>query len=127
MRVVDTSAWIEWLLKSPTGAAVAAALPSDADWLVPTIVQLELVKWLRRERGEDVANQAIAFSVNCAVAPLDTSIALTAAGVSQQHKLPLADSIVYATALEYGADILTCEAHFQSLPSVTFVPKKLDE
>ena len=123
MRVVDTSAWIEWLLKSPTGAVVAAALPDNADWLVPTIVQLELAKWVRRERGEDAANQAIAFSVTCAVAPLDTSVAVAAADISRQHKLPLADSIVYATALAHGADVLTCDAHFKALPHVAHIAK----
>lgn len=124
MRVVDTSAWIEWLLKSPTGAVVAAALPDNADWLVPTIVQLELTKWLRRERGEDAANQAIAFSVTCAVAPLDTSIAVAAAHVSRHHRLPLADSIVYATAVAHNADVLTCDAHFEALPRVTCIAKR---
>lgn len=124
MLLVDTSAWIEWLLKSSTGAKVAAALPSDADWLVPTVVQLELAKWLHRERGEDAAHQAIAFSVTCVVAPLDTAIAVAAADISRQHKLPLADSIVYATALAHDADVLTCDAHFEALPRVTYIAKR---
>lgn len=46
MRLVDTSAWIEWLIDSPTGRAVAPHLPDQAEWLVPTMVQLELAKWL---------------------------------------------------------------------------------
>jgi uncharacterized protein with PIN domain len=48
MRVVDTSAWIEWLIGSPTGTAVAADLPDKDQWLVPTIIQLEMAKWLTR-------------------------------------------------------------------------------
>jgi uncharacterized protein with PIN domain len=49
MRVVDTSAWIEWLTGSPLGASLATELPDIAQWLVPTIIQLELAKWLTRE------------------------------------------------------------------------------
>ncbi|MGD9816883.1 MAG: type II toxin-antitoxin system VapC family toxin [Hyphomonadaceae bacterium] len=124
MRVVDTSAWIEWLIKSPTGATVAAALPPNANWLAPTIVQFELAKWVRRERGEEKSDQAIAFSATCVVVPLDTSIAVAAARVSAEHKLPLADAIVYATARAYDADLLTCDAHFKDLPHVILIEKQ---
>ena len=60
MRLVDTSAWIEWLIGSPVGTALTGELPDRGQWLVPTIVQLELAKWLRREVGE-LAAQGIAF------------------------------------------------------------------
>ena len=49
MIVVDTSAWIEWLIGSALGKRIADELPDRQDWLVPTIVQLELAKWLTRE------------------------------------------------------------------------------
>ncbi|HEY1933760.1 MAG TPA: PIN domain-containing protein [Acetobacteraceae bacterium] len=67
MRVVDTSAWIEWLVASPTGTTIAAEVPEREAWLVPTIVQLELGKWLNREAGEDKADQVIAFTEMCVV------------------------------------------------------------
>jgi predicted nucleic acid-binding protein len=123
MRLVDTSAWIEWLIASPTGAALGPALPAREDWLVPTIVQLELVKWLTREVGEDRADEVLAFTQTCQVAPLDTDIAVLAAEMCRQHKLATADAIVYATARGHGADLLTCDAHFQALPGVMFVRK----
>lgn len=123
MRLVDTSAWIEWLIASPTGAAVASAIPARNEWLVPTMVQLELAKWLTREAGEDKADQVIAFTQMCVVAPLDTKIALAAAELCGKHKLATADAIVYASALEHGADLLTCDAHFDGLPRVTFIAK----
>ena len=123
MRVVDTSAWIEWLAASPTGKAVAAAIPARQEWVVPTIVQLELAKWLTREAGEDKADQVTAFSEMCVVAPLDTRIALSAASLCGRHKLATADAIIYATALQYGADLLTCDAHFDGLHGVTLITK----
>ncbi len=123
MRLVDTSAWIEWLIGSPVGSALAQQLPERTQWLVPTIVQLELAKWLTREIGEDKADQVIAFTQTCIVVDLDTSIALSAADLCARRKLATADAIVYATALAQGADLLTCDRHFEKLPSVRFVPK----
>ena len=123
MLIVDTSAWIEWLILSPTGKAVGGMIPSREDWLVPTIVQLELAKWLAREVGGDKADQVIAFTQTCIIAPLETSIALLAAEVCVKHKLATADAIVYATALEYGVKLLTCDAHFEGLPEVNFIAK----
>lgn len=123
MRLVDTSAWIEWLIGSPVGAALAIDLPERGQWLVPTIVQLELAKWLRREVGEDKADQVIAFTETCFIADLDTSVALAAADFCARYKLATADAIVYATALAHGADLLTCDRHFDGLSGVRFVPK----
>jgi predicted nucleic acid-binding protein len=123
MRVVDTSAWIEWLAASPVGKAIAAEMPAPEAWLVPTIVQLELSKWLNREAGEDKADQVTAFTDMCVVVALDTKIELTAAGLCASHRLATADAIIYATALVYEADLLTCDAHFAGLPGVTFFPK----
>ena len=90
---------------------------------MPTIVQLELAKWLAREAPEDVANGLIAFSTECVVVALDTSIAIRAAEYCRAHKLATADAIVYATARESGADLLTCDAHFEGLDGVIYVPK----
>jgi predicted nucleic acid-binding protein len=123
MLLVDTSAWIEWLTGSPLGTRLATDLPDRAQWLVPTLVQLELTKWLTREVGEDKADRAIAFTETCVVADLDTTIALSAAELSARHKLSTADAIIYATALAYNAELLTCDRHFEDLPGVRFVPK----
>jgi predicted nucleic acid-binding protein len=123
MVLVDTSAWIEWLIGSPTGEALSERLPQQSDWLVPTMVQLELAKWLTREVGEDKADQVIAFTQVCQVIPLDTEIALAAADACRTHKLPTADAIVFATARARGATLLTCDAHFEGLPGVDFMQK----
>jgi predicted nucleic acid-binding protein len=123
MRVVDTSAWIEWLTASTTGKTIEKELPDKTSWIVPTIVQLELYKWLMREADEDRADQVIAFTQKCVVMPLDTGLALLAAELHRQHKLATADAIVYATALQENADLLTCDDHFAKLPNVRYIRK----
>jgi|SRR5436190_22362328 len=123
MRLVDTSAWIEWLIGSPVGAVLAPELPPREEWLVPTIVQLELAKWVTREIGEDKADEVIAFTQTCIVADLDTAIALSAADLCGRRNLATADAIIYATASALGADLLTCDRHFEALPGVRYVAK----
>jgi len=118
MVLVDTSAWIEWLLGSTTSDKLAPHLPEQSDWLVPTMVQLELAKWLTREVGEDKADQVIAFTQVCQVVPLDTEIALAAAEACRTHKLATADAIVFATARAKGALVwmpLGLQGHFEPL------------
>lgn len=123
MMLVDSSAWIEWLIGSPTGEQVAEHLPERAGWLIPTMVQLELAKWLTREVGEDKADQVIAFTQVCTVVPLNTEIALAAADACRKHKLATADAIIFATARAYDAMLLTCDKHFENLPTVTLIEK----
>jgi len=123
MRLVDTSAWIEFLIGSVVGVALASELPDRTQWLVPTMVQLELAKWLTREVGEVKADRVIAFTETCLVADLDTATALSAAELCGKLRLATADAIVYATALAHGADLLTCDRHFENLPAVRFIPK----
>lgn len=126
LRVVDTSAWIEWLIASAVGKKLANELPEKALCIVPTIVQLELSRWLWRELGEAQADQVIAYTMKCRVEPLDTATALLAADLHRQHKLATADAIVYATAVRHGAELLTCDAHFKGLPGVVLFPKAPD-
>jgi predicted nucleic acid-binding protein len=121
--VVDTSAWIEWLTGGAVGEALSKQFPDKADCIVPTIVQLELSKWLVREVGEEKADQVIAYTQKCIVVPLDTSIALLAADLHREHKLATADAIVYATARHQHAKLLTCDAHFDGLAGVVLFPK----
>lgn len=123
MRVVDTSVWIEWLTGSPLSKRLAKEIPDKANCVVPTIVQLELAKWLNREAGEEEADRMIAYTQKCVVVPLDTTIALKAADLHRHFKLATADAVVYATALEHGADLLTCDGHFEKLAGVVHFPK----
>ncbi len=124
LRVIDTSAWIEWIIGSALGKKLAKQFPEREQCVVPTIVQLELAKWLQREVGEEQADLVIAYTQKCQVIPLDTSIALLAAELHREYKLATADAIVYATARHLDADLLTCDAHFQGLPGVSLFSKR---
>jgi predicted nucleic acid-binding protein len=89
------------------------------------MVQFELVNWARRvepetQRFEDL----VAFTKTCVIVPLSTEIAVDAAGLSLDHGLAAADAIIYATATSLDADLLTCDAHFERLPRVVYIPKQ---
>jgi predicted nucleic acid-binding protein len=122
MRVVDTSVWIELLIMSPTGKTLVADMPPVDEIIVPTIVQLELAKWLARELP-DLVEDVIGATDNCRIVPLDSAIALQAAEIGRTARLATADSIIYATAIYENADLLTCDAHFQDMPNVIYRPK----
>jgi uncharacterized protein len=123
MRLIDTSAWIEWLIDSDLGRKISRHIPERSEWLVPTIIQLELAKWLTRELGEEKADQVVAFTQTCQVSALDTNIALSAAEYCAKFRLSTADAIVYATALAHKAELVTCDHHFKGLQGVTYFPK----
>jgi len=122
-RVVDTSAWIEWLTGSLLGKKLIKEFPDKAHCVVPTIVQLELSKWLVREVGEEQADQVIAYTQKCLVVPLDTAIALLAADLHRQYGLGATDAMVYATAQRQGAELLTCDGHLKGLPGAVLFSK----
>jgi predicted nucleic acid-binding protein len=123
MRVVDTSAWIEWTSETPLGQRLAVEIPKKDGWLVPTVVQYELIRWARRYFDEAAADKLLAHSMGCVVTPLDTRLAMRAVECSRAHALAMADAIIYATALDAGADLLTCDAHFADLPGVVYFAK----
>jgi len=121
--VVDTSAWVEWLMGSAVGRTLGRHFPDKPHCIVPTIVQLELAKWLMRELGEERSDQVIAYTQKCVIVPLDTAIALLAVDLHREYRLATADAIVSATARQQGAQLLTCDAHFAALPDVMYFPK----
>ena len=123
LRVVDTSAWIEWLTGNPLGKKLGKEFPDKPLCIVPTIVQLKLSKWLVRELGEEHADQVIAYTQKCVVVPLDSPIALLAADLHWQYKLAIANAIVYSTAQKHGAELLTCDVHFKGLPGAVLHSK----
>ena len=123
MRLVDSSAWIEVLLGSATGRTVMKHVPGKEDWLVPTLVQYEIHKWLARTVSGEAARDFISYSSKCVVFELTSVIAVRASELATLHRLSTADAIIYATAIDQDADLLTCDAHFENLPHVHYLPK----
>ena len=124
-RVIDTSAWIEYLLASDTGRKIAPNMPDREDTIVPTIVQMELYKWLAREKSVEIAALTLNDANRSIVVPLTSQLAVRAAIASAEHRLSAADAIIYATAREHDAELLTCDVHFNGLPGVLYFSKSL--
>jgi len=113
--VADTSAWIEWLADTALGQRPGQRLPDEPQCIVPTLVQLELSKWLGHEIGEDATDLVIASTLKYVVVPLDTAIARLAADWHREYSPATADAFVYATAGRQGAGLPACARHFKGL------------
>lgn len=123
MFLVDTCGWIEWMIDSPLAKSYSRYLASPDTLIVPTLVQHELYKWLYRETDPPTALSAIAATQTATVVPLDTSLALLAADTAREFKLAMADAIIYATARQHRATLITSDIHFADLPQVKYFPK----
>lgn len=125
MRLVDTCGWLEFFTAGPLADAYEPMICSGTRrLLVPTLVLYETYKFLRRTAGEDIALQAVTQQRICRVIDLDVTLALEAAELSLQHRLAMADAIVYATAQHFGAELVTSDTDLKPLPGVRFIPKK---
>ena len=124
MNLVDSSAWLEYFAGGPQAGQFAAAIEDVASLLVPSIVLLEVTRRVLQQRGEDEALQVAALLHQGQVIALDSGVALSAAHLGKAHKLPLADSIVYATAKQYGATVWTMSADFSRLTGVRYFAKR---
>jgi len=121
LNVVDSSGWLEFFADGPSAAFFSAAV-SDVDRLVvPTISLLEVFKRVLQQRGENAALQVIAQMRQGRVVDLDADLALQAANLGLLHKLPLADSVMLATARAHGATLWTQDADFDGLDGVRYV------
>lgn len=120
MNLIDSSAWLEYLAAGSQAHHVAAAIESVERLLVPTIVLVEVTRRVMQQRDEDAALQVAALLHQGRVVPLDSAIALSAAQLGVAHKLPLADSIIFATAKQFDATIWTFDADFKDLPGVRY-------
>ena len=124
VNVVDSSAWLEYLTDGPGADGFAAVIEATEDLVVPAVCLLEVFKIVLRQRGESDALQAVALMQQGQVVDLDATLALSAAALGVAHKLPLADSIVYATAQQVGGVVWTQDEDFDGLPDVQYHPKR---
>jgi len=123
MNVVDSSAWLSYFAGDKNAAAFSKPIEAIDELLVPSITLTEVFKCIMRQRDEDVALEAIAHMEQGKVVMLDSALAIDAAVYGLKHKLPLADSIIYATARKYDAVIWTQDADFKALPDVKYFQK----
>jgi toxin FitB len=125
VNVVDSSAWLAYFAGEPNSARFAAAIEDEELLVVSAISILEVFKVSRRERGENDALQAVAAMRRGAVVAVDFDLAVEAADLGLQHKLPLADSVILATAVRHQATLWTQDEHFAALKNVRYFPKIL--
>jgi len=120
--VVDSSGWIEFFVGGTNADRYEKAIENSANLVVPSISIIEVYRWILRESSQTDALTVAALMRQGKVIPLDERLAVIAAEVSHRHRLSLADGIIYATALETSAKLLTQDADLEGLPGVTYVP-----
>ena len=123
-HVVDSSAWLEYFAAGPNAAHFREPLKQVDRLIVPTITLFEVFKVVHRQRGENAAIQAVALMKQGREIPLDASLAMQSAQLSLELKLPMADSIILATARAHRAEIWTQDDDFEGLEGVHYFPKK---
>ena len=124
MNVVDSSAWLEYFANGTNADFFAKPIEQIEKLIVPSLTVYEVYKKVLIERDHDQAIQAIGGMLQGTVVDLDASIALSAAEISIENRLPMADSIILATARLHGATLWTQDADFQGLPEVKYRKKK---
>ena len=122
--ILDSSAWIEVLDSGPNTPHFAPIIARHPDIIVPAIIITEIRKFIIRERSHEEAEEVTRSLLASIVVQFDEQVALSAADLSIKHKLPLADSIIYATALNQNATLWTQDIDFKGLPNVKYFPKK---
>jgi len=124
MNIVDSSGWLAYFADEINAKHFMAPLSSPTKLIVPAITLYEVFKVILRESSENEALQAVVAMQKGQVINLNTSLALAAARLSLEHRFPMADSIILATALEFRATIWTQDADFKDLNKVKYFPKK---
>jgi predicted nucleic acid-binding protein len=124
VNVVDSSAWLEYFADGPNAGFFAPAIEATGNLIVPSIVLLEVFKRLLQQCSEGEALQAAATLQQGKIVDLDSALALSAAKIGVAIKLPLADSVILATARRFDAAIWTQDEDFDGLPGVKYRSKK---
>jgi predicted nucleic acid-binding protein len=122
-HVVDSSAWLEYFADGPGAEHFAPIIEKPETLLVPTITLFEVFKRIVVQRDENDAIACVAVMQQGEVIAIDAALALQAAKLSVKHQLPMADSLIYATAQRASASLWTQDADFERLQGVRYFPK----
>ncbi len=123
MNLVDSSGWLEYLSDGQNADNFAEAIENTEELIVSTINIYEIYKKILKERDENTALQVVGLMSQATVVEVDTKIALHAAKLSYEKNIPMADSIIYVTALLHNAVVWTQDSDFINLESVKYFPK----
>ena len=126
MNVVDSSGWLEYFVDDTNADFFAPTVEDEANLIVPTISIYEVFKRILVERGKELALEAVAMMYGGKVIDLTREIALSAAQISLDFKLPMADSIILATARAENATLWTQDEHFRGMQGVMYVEKRYE-
>ena len=124
MNIVDSSGWLAYFADEPNAKHFLIPLNDTASLIVPTVTIYEVFKVVLRESSENEALQAAVAMRKGTVVDLTASLAIAASKLSLGHKLPMADSIILATAKEFDATIWTQDSDFKNIDDVKYFPKK---
>jgi predicted nucleic acid-binding protein len=124
VNIVDSSGWLAFFADEPNAELFLPPLSDSKLLVVPVITIYEVFKVILRESGENDALQAVVAMQKGKVVELSSSLAIAASRLSLEHQLPMADSMILATAQEFKAVIWTQDSDFKSLSKVKYFPKK---
>ena len=124
MNVVDSSAWLEYFANGPNASFFAKPIEQVEALIVPSLTLFEVFKRVLQQRDETDALQAIAVMQQGVVANLDSSVALSAARISVEKRLPMADSVILATARQYDATLWTQDVDFENIEGIRYCKKQ---
>ncbi len=124
MNIVDSSGWLAYFADEPQAKQFYGPLSDPDSLIVPTITLYEVFKVVLRESVENAAFQAVAAMKKGKVVDLTMSLAIAAAKLSLEHKLPMADSIILATARQSNAVVWTLDSDFENIKGVKYFPKR---
>ena len=127
MNLVDFSGWLEYFADGPNADFFAPAIENVSELVVPSISIYEVFKRVLQQRSEAEALQAVAIMTRGRVADLNVPLALSAAKISTELRLPMADSIILATTRAYKATLWTQDEHFESMDDVEYAQKPGDK
>ncbi len=121
MNIVDSSGWLEYFAEGSNAAFFREPIEDPSELLVPTISLYEVFKRVLQQRGEGEALKAVAYMQSGRVVDLTSTIALHAAKLSDELKIPMADSIMLATARETELVLWTQDSDFEGTTGVRFI------
>lgn len=124
MNIVDSSGWLEYFTNGPNAQRFLPALKETSSLMVPVVSIYEVFKVVLRESGENAAIQAAMAMQKATVVEMTSRIAMAASKISLELSLPMADSMILATARLHNATIWTQDSHFKDLSAVKYFAKK---